>query len=66
MIRHENRNYKIIENQIVHSYTHHSHVRGIGIDSILDIKYTSQGFIGQICARKAIAIFLYAVKNLES
>jgi RuvB-like protein 2 len=65
MIKRKNKFYKTIENQIIYSNTQHSHVKGIGLYNIFNFKYTSQGFIGQICARKAGAIFLYAVKNSE-
>ena len=65
MIKRKNKFYKTIENQIIYPNTQHSHVRGIGLYNILNYKYTSQGFIGQICARKAAAIFLYAIKNSE-
>nr|UXY88469.1 RuvB-like protein 2 [Cryptomonas curvata] len=65
MIKRKNKFYKTIENQIIFSNTQHSHIRGIGLYNIFNFKYALQGFIGQICARKAAAIFLYAVKNSE-
>jgi RuvB-like protein 2 len=65
MIKRKNKFYKTIENQVIYSNTQHLHVRGVGIYSIFNYKYTSQGFMGQICARKAAAIFLFAVKNSE-
>ena len=63
MIKCKKKLYNTIENQIIYSCIHHSHIKGIGIYNIFNFKYISQGFIGQICARKAIVIFLHSVKN---
>lgn len=40
----------------------HSHIRGLGLDDVLDARNVSQGMVGQIAARKAAGIILQMIK----
>mmetsp|Transcript_3820 Transcript_3820/g.10996 ORF Transcript_3820/g.10996 Transcript_3820/m.10996 type:complete len:466 (-) Transcript_3820:1605-3002(-) len=40
----------------------HSHIRGLGLDDVLDARNVSQGMVGQIAARKAAGVILQMIK----
>jgi DNA helicase TIP49 (TBP-interacting protein) len=63
MIKRKKTHYQTIENQIIYSHFHHSHIKGTGIRNLNHFKYISKGFVGQICSRKAATIFLCSVKS---
>ena len=65
MIKRRKKLYKTIENQIIYSQIHHSHIKGTGIYSFNQFKYISQGFVGQICSRKAATVFLSSIRNSD-
>ncbi|CAN4116711.1 unnamed protein product [Withania somnifera] len=41
----------------------HSHIRGLGLDTNLEPRFTSQGMVGQISARKAAGIIVKMVQQ---
>src|ERR1700730_1141263 len=41
----------------------HSHIRGIGLDDTLQPRFSSQGMVGQLKARKAAGIVLQMIKE---
>ncbi|XP_077239724.1 uncharacterized protein LOC143880626 [Tasmannia lanceolata] len=41
----------------------HSHIRGLGLDSTLEPRSTSEGMVGQTSARKAAGIILQMIKD---
>nr|UXY87966.1 RuvB-like protein 2 [Cryptomonas curvata] len=65
MFKYKKKTYQSIKSQVNYTHVHHSHIKGTGIYSFYHFKYISQGFIGQICARKAATIFLCSVKNSD-
>ncbi|KAL5728474.1 DNA helicase [Ranunculus cassubicifolius] len=40
----------------------HSHIRGLGLDSVLEARSVSEGMVGQIKARKAAGVILQMIK----
>jgi hypothetical protein len=41
----------------------HSHIRGIGLDDSLQPRFSSQGMVGQMKARKSAGIILQMIKE---
>lgn len=41
----------------------HSHIRGLGLDSSLEPRLTSEGLVGQLPARKAAGVILQMIKD---
>jgi len=41
----------------------HSHIRGIGLDDSLQPRFSSQGMVGQLKARKSAGIILQMIKE---
>jgi RuvB-like protein 2 len=41
----------------------HSHVRGLGLDDSLQPRFSSQGMVGQLKARKSAGIILQMIKE---
>ncbi|XP_021773863.1 ruvB-like 2 [Chenopodium quinoa] len=41
----------------------HSHIRGLGLDSTLEPRVTSEGLVGQLPARKAAGVILQMIKD---
>ncbi|XP_021769791.1 ruvB-like 2 [Chenopodium quinoa] len=41
----------------------HSHIRGLGLDSTLEPRLTSEGLVGQLPARKAAGVILQMIKD---
>ena len=41
----------------------HSHIRGIGLDDSLQPRFSSQGMVGQLKARKSAGIVLQMIKE---
>jgi RuvB-like protein 2 len=41
----------------------HSHIRGLGLDELLEPRKSSQGMVGQIQARKAAGVILEMIKE---
>lgn len=41
----------------------HSHIRGLGTDDLFQPKFSSQGMVGQLKARKAAGIILQMIKE---
>ncbi|CAO2822104.1 unnamed protein product [Amaranthus hypochondriacus] len=41
----------------------HSHIRGLGLDSSLEPRLSSEGLVGQIPARKAAGVILHMIKD---
>src|SRR5262249_2013451 len=41
----------------------HSHIRGLGLDDVLQPRFSSQGMVGQLKARKSAGIILQMIKE---
>ena len=41
----------------------HSHIRGLGADDLFQPKFSSQGMVGQLKARKSAGIILQMIKE---
>ncbi|KAH8742143.1 reptin52 [Cryptosporidium ryanae] len=41
----------------------HSHIRGLGLNNALDARYSSEGMIGQVMARRAAGIIVKMIKQ---
>ncbi|KFK28446.1 hypothetical protein AALP_AA8G515600 [Arabis alpina] len=41
----------------------HSHIRGLGLDSILEPRFVSEGMVGQLKARKAAGVIVQMIKE---
>merc|ERR1719145_581952 len=41
----------------------HSHIRGLGLDDVLEAHTVSQGMVGQLPARKAVGVILQMIRE---
>ena len=41
----------------------HSHIRGLGLDDVLEAKKRSQGMVGQLAARRAAGIVVQMIRD---